>query len=205
MEEIIKSKSPKSNQRDTYKNINNDYGSTYKNTNIDNSNNITTQQINNIQLVAFGEENLAIIPDKITKQFLRKGFKSIQAAIEYIHFNKNNPNYHNVFISNMQNDYIMLFDGDKWKLDKKKEIIDQLYEDNVYYLAEKFEELLADLDECTIKKFKRFLNQSEEDETINIVKEEIKLILYNNKNVPIETRKHLCGDVYKKSNMEEIE
>ena len=63
------------------------------NINTKNTNNYcnNTQIINNIQLVAFGKENLLEISDNICKTILNKGFMSVQKLIEHIHFNKNNP------------------------------------------------------------------------------------------------------------------
>ena len=36
---------------------------------------------------------------------------SIPALVEYVHFNKDIPEYNNVYISNMRDNYVMIYDG----------------------------------------------------------------------------------------------
>ena len=98
-------------------------------------------------------------------------------------------NNHNVYIPNMRDKYAMTFNGNKWNLTNKEEIISQLFDDKNDYLEDKFRILSEELDKITKKKFNRYLDNNEKEEIINKIKNEIKLILYNNKNIPIETRK----------------
>jgi uncharacterized C2H2 Zn-finger protein len=172
----------------TNKNVQNNTNNTINN--IDNSQKIQ----NNIKLVAFGEEDLSYITNSICKQILHKGFRSVPVLIKYTHFNENKPEQHNVYISNMRDSHAMIYDGKQWKLMDRTEAVDQLIHDNKYYLVEKFEELFEELDPVTIKKFNRFVNQSENDEILNGLKRDIKYMLYNNKNIPEKTKKLLCED-----------
>jgi hypothetical protein len=172
----------------TNKNIQNNTNNTINN--IDNSQKIQ----NNIKLVAFGEEDLSYITNNICKQILNKGFRSVPVLIKYTHFNANKPEQHNVYISNMRDSHAMIYDGKQWKLMDRTEAVDQLIHDGKYYLVEKFEELFGELDPVTIKKFNRFVNQSEDDEILNGLKRDIKYMLYNNKNIPEKTKKLLCED-----------
>lgn len=147
---------------------------------------------NNIKLVAFGQEDLSYITDNICKQILNKGFRSVPVLIKYTHFNSNKPEQHNVYISNMRDSHAMIYDGKQWKLMDRTEAVDQLIHDGKYYLVEKFEELFEELDPVTIKKFNRFVNQSEDDEILNGLKRDIKYMLYNNKNITERTKSMLC-------------
>ncbi len=158
------------------------------NTTIDNSQNI---QNNNIKLVAFGEEDLSYITTGICKRILNKGFRSVPVLIKYNHFHENKPEFHNVYISNMQNSHAAIYNGIQWKLISKTEAVERLIHDGKYYLIEKFEELFEELDPVTIKKFNRFINQSEDDEVLNGLKRDIRYMLYNNKNLPEKTRRLL--------------
>jgi len=142
-------------------------------TNIDNSTNI------NLNIVAFGEEDLTKISDKVCKYILNKGFQSILTLIEYIHFNRKHPQNHNVYIPNMRAQYAMIYDGLEWMLNKKREILGQLYDDKFDYLENKFELLKEQLDDMTKKKFTRYLSEKDDENVISKIKTDIELLLYN--------------------------
>lgn len=91
----------------------------------------------------------------------------------------------------MQNSHAAIYNGIQWKLISKTEAVERLIHDGKYYLIEKFEELFEELDPVTIKKFNRFINQSEDDEVLNGLKRDIRYMLYNNKNLPEKTRRLL--------------
>ena len=161
------------------------------NTQMVNSNNNNTQNIqNNIKLVAFGEEDLSYLSEQICKFFLKKGYQSVPQLVEHVHFNKNNPENHNVYIPNMKDLYAMIFDGKQWNLKEKEEIVNQLFDDKELFLQDKYKEYFDNLDEITKKKFKRFLEQTD-SETKKKLKHEIKLLIYNKKNIPIKTKKSI--------------
>lgn len=145
----------------------------------------------NIKLAAFGKEDISYITEEVYKQILNKGFESVPKFVEQIHFNKNKPENQNIYISNKQDKYAIIYDGNIWKLQYRDEILQQLYEYKMDILSNKFDELIGSLCEDTIKKFKRFLEYSEEDTTTNNIKKELRLILYNNKNIPEKTRRIL--------------
>jgi len=142
---------------------------------------------NTVNIVAFGEEDLYKINDKICQFMLRKGFQSVPRLIEYVHFNMNRPENHNVYIPNMQNNYAMTFDGFDWNLSNRKFVIDQLYEDKRIFLEEKYDQFYSILDAIAQRRFKRYLDS---DEVVNTdLKEQIKLLLYNKRKVPMRTKK----------------
>ena len=155
-----------------------------------------TQIINNIQLIAFGKEDLLQISDNVCKLILNKGFMSVPRLIQHVHFNKNMPNNHNVYIPNMRSKYAMAFNGNKWNLSNQSEIIAQLFDDKNIFLEDKYEELKNVLSAVTKKKFTRYTNNYFKQEVINNILDEIKLILYNNKNIPLDTRKKIKRDNY---------
>jgi DNA-directed RNA polymerase subunit RPC12/RpoP len=166
------------------------------NNNIDKQQNVTIdkQQINNnnnIKLIAFGEEDLSYISDSVCKKLLNKGFKSVQYMLEHVHFNKNKPENHNIYIPNLKNDYVTIFNGGDWTLKKKDDILDTIIDNTNGYLAEKFDEFIKanSLDEATIRKYQRYLDEQDDAPVKKTIKEEIKLILYNNRKLPMGIRK----------------
>jgi hypothetical protein len=176
------------------KKIDENKGNITNTTNIDKQVNIDKQQINNknnIKLIAFGEEDLSVISDQVCKQLLKRGFKSVQYMLEHVHFNKDNPENQNVYIPNLNNDYVTIFNGDDWSTKIKDDIIDQLIDNSNGYLGEKFNKFIKDnsLDEATIKKYQRYLDEQDDDSVKKTQKKEIKLLLYNNRKLPMEIKK----------------
>jgi hypothetical protein len=68
---------------------------------------------NNINFLAFGNEDYSFISEDKLKSLLNKGFDSVPKLIEYLHFNKNKPENSNIYISNIKDPYIMVFNGNK--------------------------------------------------------------------------------------------
>ena len=167
-----------------------------QNNKITTQNNIDKQQnINvNFKLLAFGKEDMTNLADDVCKKILNKGFKSVPNLVEFVHFNKNKPENHNVYISNMQNNYVLVYDGEDWKLKERDNVLQQLIDNKTEILSDKFDELLNKLDEPTIRKFQRFLDQKDEDKIISNIKNDLKLLLYNNKKIPERTRELLSSN-----------
>ena len=109
------------------------------NNSVDNSNNINNNVIN-IQLVAYGKEDYDKLTEKEYKIIINKGFKSIQEAVKSLHFNKNRPENHNIYISNIRDNYVMIYDGNKWELRNRKETIEELFIAKKDILVDKFDE-----------------------------------------------------------------
>ena len=77
----------------------------------------------------------------------------------------------------------MIYDGIKWNLSNQLEVIDNLLDTNHEILEQKLEEWLEngkDYPEI-MKKFNRYLEKKEKDQVANNIKEEIKLMLFNNR------------------------
>jgi DNA-directed RNA polymerase subunit RPC12/RpoP len=161
-------------------------------TNIDKQQNIDKQIVNNnVKLIAFGKEDMNCIADNICKQILSKGFQSVPKLIEHVHFNKDKPEYHNVYIPNYRNNFAMIFNGDEWGLSDRDEVVAQLKEEKTEFINAKFNELIksGELSESTIKKIKRFLSEKDEDPADTNIKNDIKLMLYNKRNIVLNSIK----------------
>ena len=146
-----------------------------------NTNNIQQNIHNEIKILAYGKEDLSFITDDVYKVLLNKGFKSVQNLVEYIHMNDNKPENQNIYISNMRDNYVLIFDGIDWRLKERDDILQEMVENKTDILTDKFEELIKTLDESTIKKFKRFIDEKDEDNVADQIKKDLKLILYNKK------------------------
>jgi hypothetical protein len=136
-----------------------------------------TTNIQNIHLLAYRETDVSHLTDQDYKSCIKKVNHCVKNMIEKVHFNPSKPENMNIYISNIKDKYIMVYDGSNWNLANKKYEIDRLYEEKEMML----EEWLASNPEKELKeKFMRYLNNKDNDECINQIKEEIKLMLYNN-------------------------
>jgi hypothetical protein len=104
----------------------------------------------------------------------------VKHLIEKIHFNPTKPENMNVYISNLKDKYMMIYDG-TWKTEQKT-VLNKIYYDKEYIIREWLEN---DKYPEIKQKFMKYLNQIENDETLNEMKEEIKLMVYNQKKLTI--------------------
>ncbi len=155
------------------------------NSNINSNNNV--QNNVNIKLVAYGQEDLSGIKDSIMKKILSKGFESVPELIKYIHFNKDRPEHHNVYISNKKDEFAQIFNGNKWVTVTKDSLISELITDRSGFLEMKMGDLYEDLDQKIIDKMERFLETQEEDLVQKNLRTTLKLLLYNRKNITEQT------------------
>ena len=148
--------------------------------------NIGTQNIQqNIKILAYNNTDISHLTDQDYLQCLNRSNMVIPNLIKRIHFNPKKPENHNIYISNIRNKYIMVYDGNKWNLSNQNETIEELIDKNEVVIEQKLEEWVENGREYPeiMKKFNRYLEKKEKDEVINKVKEEIKLVLFNNRKV----------------------
>jgi len=175
------------NPQNNISNNNNSNNINNSNNNINNSNNNNTI---NITINPIDKPNIFLDNANI-KKILNKGFKSVPELITRLHFDKEHPENHNVYIGNKKDFRLSYFDGNSWILSNNNDILDTLYDNNSDFLIEKFDELEDELDASTLLKFGRYKDNRDESTTIVDNKEEIKFILYNKKNIILDTKKKL--------------
>ncbi len=141
------------------------------------SGSFNTTNIQNINLLAYRETDVSHLTDQDYRSCIKKVNHCVKHMIEKVHFNPTKPENMNIYISNIKDKYIMVYDGMNWNLANKKDEIDRLYEEKEMML----EEWLDSNPEKELKdKFLKYLNNKESDECLNRIKDEIKLMLYNN-------------------------
>jgi hypothetical protein len=142
--------------------------------------------INNINItLPFGQEKTDHFTVDQLNNIFKRCMKCAVFSVKLKHFNPENPENHNVFISNLRDEYAQVFNGDKWMIDNKDDVIQQLYDDNVEFLIGKYSEMKSkkELNELSIKKFDRFMTMKDNESTINTAKKDIKKVLYNNRDI----------------------
>jgi len=134
----------------------------------------------NIQLLSFKDTDHSHLTEKDYVQCINQNNHCVKQLIEKIHFNPTKPENMNIYISNLKDKYLMVYENGNWNI-KTKKVLDSLYENNEYRLEEwiKEQDNYPELKE----KFDRYLHAKEDDEEINNIKEEVKLMMYNKRNL----------------------
>ena len=142
-----------------------------------NTNNNGVINNNNIKVLNYKDSDLSHLTDKDYAYCIGRTNNSIKSLCELIHFNKEKPENMNIFKSNLKNDYITLKEDDVWVV---KKYLDDFIQDKELILedwldreGEKYPGLRD--------KFELFINNKENENILNNIKENICLILYNNR------------------------
>ena len=140
---------------------------------------------NNIKILAFNKTDMSHLKDKDYLKFLSHSNFCVPHMIKKLHFDPHKPENHNIYISNIKNNYVMIYDGKKWTLQDQKDVIDNMLDNNTFILEEKIEDWIKNGKKYPeiMEKFNRYIEKKESDEIINKIKQEIKFILFNNRGI----------------------
>ena len=175
--------------------------------NITNSNNITnnTTNINNGNIinntfVKFGNLDYEkIFTDKEIKSILNKQFLALEESIKKVHFNKELPEYSNIFITNLQNNIGYIFNGEQFIAINKKTMLNELIDMHVNEINLSIEKLEGKINSKIIDKIEQFIEMINDDltkftdENNNKIYDNykaykvdnVKLLLYNNSDIKL--------------------
>jgi len=159
--------------------------------NINNTtNNVTINNgiVNNITLIAYGREDISKIDKRDILKVFQTGFNSTIKLTETLHFNPKYPEYHNIYISNIKDKYAMLFDGMSWTLTMKEDLINRIYEDKKNYIEENLNDFINSLPPSRKKALERWLETDDDNSKIKEIKDQIRLLLYNKRDIPLRTQ-----------------
>jgi hypothetical protein len=154
-------------------------------------NNIINSNIqqNNIKLVCYDTEDISRIDINDIKKSLTKGFSAVLDLTERIHFNPKYPEYHNVYIPNIKEKYAMVYKNNMWNLILRDDVIDDIYDSKKEILEDNFKKFYTSLNDTMKKSLEVWLDTPDDDKKIIQIKERIKLLLFNKRNMClIETK-----------------
>jgi hypothetical protein len=106
--------------------------------------------------------------------------KCVKTLIEKVHFNSNKPENMNIYLSNIKGKYLMIYKGNTWQIQDKKTQVDDLYDSNEFVLETWYDEYKEKYPSI-IASFQKYLQNRDENEVLNSIKEEILVMLYNNR------------------------
>uniref|UniRef100_A0A6C0D8F0 C2H2-type domain-containing protein n=1 Tax=viral metagenome TaxID=1070528 RepID=A0A6C0D8F0_9ZZZZ len=144
-----------------------------------NSNNTIINNVTNINLLNYKDTDTSHLTNVDYKKCLKEASRCVLKLIEKVHFNPDKPENMNIYISNMKNNYMMMYKENKWNLVKKEEM-DSVYNHKEDLIIEWFN---LNKDPELMKYFERFMDLKEDKPTVDAVQEEYKLLLFNNRNL----------------------
>uniref|UniRef100_A0A6C0KYX4 Uncharacterized protein n=1 Tax=viral metagenome TaxID=1070528 RepID=A0A6C0KYX4_9ZZZZ len=135
----------------------------------------------NIELLNYEQTDYSHLTETDYVTCIRDCNYSVKSLIEKVHFNENKPENMNIYISSIKGKYAMVYKNNKWQIIDRMAQIDDLYDMNEIILSSWYKEYKVKYPEI-MQDMKRYLQNIEENDTINEVKKEILLMLYNNRN-----------------------
>ena len=142
-----------------------------------NTNSHNTINTVNINLLNYKDTDTSHLTNVDYKKCLKEASRCVLKLIEKVHFNPDKPENMNIYISNMKNNYMMMYKENKWNLVKKEEM-DSVYNHKEDLIIEWFN---LNKDPDLLKYFERFMDLKEDKPTADAVQEEYKLLLFNNR------------------------
>ncbi len=134
--------------------------------NINNNGNINNGKIINNTYVKFGDVDYQrILDNKQVKHILNQQFMSLEESIKLVHFNKDLPEYNNVFITNMRDDIGYIFNGKEFISIKKNEMLNELIDSHVKEINLSLEKHKNNLNEKYVTRLEKFLDMLNDDDT----------------------------------------
>ena len=136
-----------------------------------------TTNIQNIQLLNYKDTDVSHLTDEDYRRCIKKVCFCVMNLIEKVHYNPDKPENMNIYISNMKDKYMMVYEDGKWLLKNKKEI-NHLYEEKEMMLEQWIEE---NKDPEMDKFFSRYLDLKKDNSTMQLIQDELKLMMFNQK------------------------
>jgi len=152
-------------------------------------NNNNNTQINNnvtVNILPYENTDTSHLTDRDYQRAFNRASMCVPQILEKIHFDPEKPQNHNVYISSMNNKYIKLHNGERWNLRDREETLEDLFADAEYMLENKLETWQEEEDpksERATKKFEIYLKVKETETLYNKIKQELKMLLFNNRSL----------------------
>jgi len=157
-------------------------------------NNTINNTNNTINIVKFGSEDLnKVFSQSEILKVLNRKMQSLEESIKTIHFNDSRPEFKNIYITNLKDQYAYIYDGNKFIAVLKSDILEELVDNHFENIELSVDEYKEKLQPKTIDVLDKFIDKMNNDDefvdnehkktypnfkSYNINK--IKLMIYNN-------------------------
>ena len=163
-----------------------------KNNCVETINNIHNKNIINFNLVGFGKEEFSeILSNKEQLKILKKKFNSLPYMIDYVHFNKDYPQYQNFIITSIKNNIAYKYDEKKKQFiaGNKEELLNELIDNRMFDIDTFYNTHIDKLNDRCKEVINRFLDKYNNDKLDDSLNNDINLVVYNNMNKVVDKYK----------------
>ena len=140
--------------------------------------------INNNIIIQFGREKLyEVFSKKEQIDVLNHGYLCLENLIEKAHFNSKYPQFKNILITNLQNNLAYKYNAGTNNFDvvTKKELLEDIISERMYDIEEFFNNYKDDITPKIQTVIETFISKMDNDNYSDNKKQNIKIILYNNR------------------------
>jgi hypothetical protein len=150
-------------------------------------NNYGTITNNTMQIIQLGKENLGqVLTEQDKLKILNRQGMSVNDLVELVHTSDKYNQFKNILVTNLQSSFCYKYDDKMMSFIavNKDELLNDVLEARIYDINTFYDELRHLMNPKKAETLQRFLDKMDDTDSKirNIKKEEIKLILYNNRN-----------------------
>ena len=168
-------------------------------------NNYNTNNVIVTNILNYKDTDLSHLTAKDYERAIHQVNYAIPSIMKQIHFNPQKPENMNIYIPNIKDKYLLIFNENEWQIESRSTTVDNLIDDKYLILKEWYDENLRDRDinENMDQESYKFLKQNfekfdaniENDEIKQIIKDEIIMFLYNKRNMIIKNSEEHCNSL----------
>ena len=167
--------------------------------NVQNNSNNNNTTNNNVTINVYGNEDMSHITENMYKQCFRVVYKSVEKLFAMKHFSEDKKQNHNLYITNMNSDHMMMLKNEGWGLVEKEETLDNMYDDIRENLSDAFNQLRDEdrVDATMEKQFSSFADDYKVDDDENEERakkascKKMAYLAFNNRQFAIDAQKEL--------------
>ena len=169
---------------------------------------ITNYNTNNVivtNILNYKDTDISHLTSKDYEWAIHQVNDAIPTIMKQIHFNPQKPENMNIYIPNIKDKYLLIFNENEWQIKSRGTTVNNLIDDKYLILKEWYDENLRDrdinenMDQESYKflkqNFERFDANIENEEIKTIIKEEIIMFLYNKRNMIIKNSEEKCANL----------
>ena len=124
-----------------------------------------TNNITNININAFGNENTDYIDEKVILSCIDRVYKSIPSLLEKLHFDPKHPENHNIKITNKKLSYASVMGNNKkWKTVDRKDAIESMVQKGYNMLDDTYGDNKDKFSQMKQQNFEGFQSKFEEED-----------------------------------------
>lgn len=176
---IILNSKTNCNNTNIVNNINNT-----NNTNNTNHTNIVNNNIINISLNSFGNEDISSISNDELIDIVKRCYNSVSELFKRIHIDI--PENRNIYLSNYKEGNISVYKNGKWNIHDAKKVLKKIQDINIDIIDTFYKSNIGDF--TNNKSIERMIEDFNNNKLTNKYNKDIKLILENNKGILKESK-----------------